>query len=154
MQVQVAAYSPWMQRADEPADGQPANVSFTRLPQHELRDLYARSMFVVVPLMQSYYQSGSLVIYEAMAMGKAVITAETQGQKALGLIQDGETGIYYKPGNVLSLRAAIQRLLDNPDEARQMGDAARARVEQELNLDHYVTEITELVQKLDPAPST
>jgi glycosyltransferase involved in cell wall biosynthesis len=148
VQVQIAAYSPWVDPAKQPAGGAPDNVKFTRLPQNELRDLYDRSMFVVVPLIPTSGQAGSLVIYESMAMGKAVIVAETEGELALQLVTEGETGLYYQPGDVEGLRSAIKRLLDNPDEAKRMGEAGRARVERELNMDRYVDEMAALVSSL------
>ena len=156
VQVRIAAYSPWVDPAKQPAGGAPDNVSFTRLPQNELRDLYDRSMFVVVPLRPTSGQGGSLVVYESMAMGKAVIVAKTEGEQALHLVTEGETGYYYEPGDVDGLRTAIQRLLDNPDEAKRMGEAARARVERELNMDRYVDEMTALVSSLtgDEYPAT
>lgn len=149
VQVQIAAYSPWVDpRYSTPAAEAPDNVTFTRLPQDELRELYARSMFIVVPLQQSISQAGSLVIYESMAMGKAVIVAETDGEKALGLVEDGITGLYYEPGNADDLREKIQYLLDNPQEAERLGEAARARVERELNMDRYFDEVVALVEDI------
>ena len=118
VRVVVAAFSPWGESSVQPERGVPDNVSFTRLSQLKLRSLYDRSAFVVVPVLNSNDQSGSLVIYEAMAMGKAVITAASQGQKALGLVEQGITGLYYEPGDSEGLRTAIEYLLDNPDEAK------------------------------------
>lgn len=149
VKIQIAAHSPWVDgRAETPSAPAPNNVTFTRLPQSELRDLYARSLFVVVPLLESTGQAGSLVIYEAMAMGKAVIVAHTTGEKALGLIEEGKTGLFYEPGDVKGLRKAIQRLLEDPDEAKRLGDGARARVERDLNMDRYFDEMVGLVESL------
>ena len=149
VQVQIAAYSPWVDpRYTTPAAEAPDNVTFTRLPQDELRELYARSMFVVVPLQQSISQAGSLVIYESMAMGKAVIVARSHGEKALGLVEEGVTGLFYEPGDADDLRDKIQHLLDNPEEAKRLGNAARARVERELNMDYYFDEVVALVEEL------
>ena len=149
VKVQLAAFSPWVNPKNKPpVDGVPENVTFTRLPSNELRDLYARSLFVVVPLRQTNSQAGSLVIYEAMAMGKAVVATATRGEKALDLVKDGETGLFFDPGDVEGLRAIIQRLLDNPDEAKRMGAAGRVVVEQGLNLDQYVDNMVDVVDRL------
>ncbi len=149
VQVQIAAFSPWVDpRFTTPEAEAPENVTFTRLPQNELRDLYARSMFVVIPLLPSGGQAGSLVIYESMAMGKAVVVAHTEGEKALGLVEDGVTGLFYEPEDADDLRNKIQFLLDNPDEAKRLGDAARARVEHELNMDYYFDQVVALVEEL------
>lgn len=161
VQVQIAAYSPWVDpRFTTPAATAPENVTFTRLPQDELRHLYARSMFIVIPLVQSKSQAGSLVIYESMAMGKAVIVARSEGEKALGLVKENENGLFYEPGNVNELREKIQYLLDNPEEAKRLGANARATVENGLNMDRFFDEVVALVEDLTgetypalPAPS-
>lgn len=149
VQVRVAAFSPWVDpRRAPPSVPPPENVTYTRMPQSELRDLYARSMFVVVPLFPTRGQSGSLVIYESMAMGKGVVVGRTQGEMALGLVEDGVNGLFYEPGDVDGLRSAIKRLLDNPEEAKRLGEGARAIVERELNMDRYFDEIVALVESL------
>jgi glycosyltransferase involved in cell wall biosynthesis len=45
------------------------------------------------------------------------------------------------------MRRAIQCFLDHPEEARRMGQNARLRVEQELNLDRYVDELADLIEE-------
>ncbi len=89
------------------------------MPLTELRDLYARSRFVVVPLHASDTDNGVTVILEAMAMGKAVICSRTRGQ--VDVIQEGVTGIYVPVGDAAALRAAILSLWAEPQRAQQMG---------------------------------
>jgi glycosyltransferase involved in cell wall biosynthesis len=147
VKVQLAAYSPWVNPKTRPPEVEmPDNVSFTRLPPAKLRELYDRSLFIVVPLKQTHSQAGSLVIYEAMSMGKAVIATETHGEKALSLVKEGETGMFFHPGDVKRLREIIQELLNDPEKARRMGRAARAEVENGLNLDHYLQEMVSIVR--------
>ena len=55
-------------------------ITAGRLSLTELRDLYARSRFVVVPLLPSDTDNGVTVILEAMAMCKAVFCSRTRGQ--------------------------------------------------------------------------
>jgi glycosyltransferase involved in cell wall biosynthesis len=145
-EVRIAAFSPWVNpRSRTPGMEPPPNVSFTRLSPRELRDLYGRSLFVVVPLTENFGQSGSLVIYESMAMGKAVVTAATAGEKAMGLVEENGTGRYYPPGDVARLREVIKDLLARPEEAERMGEAARKRVESSLNLDRYLDEMAAVI---------
>jgi glycosyltransferase involved in cell wall biosynthesis len=147
VKVQLAAFSPWVNPKLKPPDVElPGNVTFTRLPPAKLRELYDRSLFIVVPLKQTYSQAGSLVIYEAMSMGKAVVATETHGEKALSLVREGETGMFFQPGDVKRLREIIQDLLNDPEKARRMGRAARAEVESGLNLDHYLQEMVSIVR--------
>jgi glycosyltransferase involved in cell wall biosynthesis len=103
----------------------------------DLRDLYARSRFVVVPVSADFPGAGMTTIVEALAMGKAVVTMTIPGA-LVDLIRHDEHALYVPPGDVDALRAAIARLLDRPDEAERLGRAGRALVERELSLDAHV----------------
>lgn len=109
----------------------------------ELREIYARSRFVVVPLFPTINDHGLTVILEAMAMGKTVICSRTEGQ--LDVIQDGVTGIFVPQGDPGALREAIRRLWDNPDLAREMGMAARANIEKNNTLERFVAAVESIV---------
>jgi glycosyltransferase involved in cell wall biosynthesis len=106
--------------------GKNENVSIARRTAVELRELYARSRFVVVPLQSSDTDNGVTVILEAMAMGKPVICSRTRGQ--VDVIQEGVTGLFVPVGDARALRAAMLELWNNPERAREMGRAARAYV--------------------------
>jgi glycosyltransferase involved in cell wall biosynthesis len=109
----------------------------------QLRDLYARSRFVVVPLHDVEFDAGVTSLTEAMAMGKAVIVTRTRGQA--DVVRHGETGLYVPPGEPAPLRAAVRHLLDNPDEAERMGWAGRAAVEARHTLDRWVADVAGIV---------
>lgn len=136
IQVQIAAGSPWIERKLEPTKALPSNVRWGKLNRFELRALYARSALAVVPILQNEYQTGIATILEMMAMGKCVIATRTRGQT--DTIVDGETGVYVPPSDPMALRAAIERLLDAPEEAARMGRAARKFVEENAGLDLFV----------------
>src|SRR5579883_2962958 len=85
--VSAQAYAP---KASE-------GVTIGRMTAPELRELYARSRFVVVPLQPSDTDNGVTVILEAMAMGKPVICTRTRGQ--VDVIEEGVTGIFVPPGD-------------------------------------------------------
>ncbi len=122
----------------------PPNVKIhQQLAHRELRQLYARSRFVVVPLEDVEFDAGATCIAEAMAMGKAVVTTRARGQ--VDLVREGETGLYVPPGDPGALRKAIAYLLENPDEAERMGRAGRALAERELTLDGWVSTVARLV---------
>lgn len=143
--VVIAAASPWSKRADSTADQElPPNVSVRRYSQFELRQLYADSRLMVMPLHDVTFQAGVTAILEAMAMERAVICSRTPGQT--DVVVEGETGVYVPPGDAGALRAAIERLLAAPEEAARMGKAGRARVEREMNLDQYVARLQREVQ--------
>jgi glycosyltransferase involved in cell wall biosynthesis len=114
----------------------------------DLRRLYARSRFVVIPLLDVDVTS----ICEAMAMGKAVVVTRTRGQ--VDVIRDGEQGIYVPPGDPRALRAALEYLLSHPAEAERMGRAGRALVEARHRLDTWVTLVARLARGPDRPQAT
>ena len=145
VEVRLAAASPWSKHRNETDKRElPPNVSARRYEYNELRQLYADSRFVVVPLYENDFQAGITTMLEGMAMGKAIITSRTTGQ--IDTIRDGENGLYVPPGDADALRAAIQRLLDNPAEAERMGAQARCDIETEMSLDLWVQRICHVVQ--------
>lgn len=139
--VQVAADSTWYREA--------LNVDRAEVPDNmkifssggypALRQLYARALFVVVPLLDVRYACGYAVIAEAMAMGKPVVVTRTQAPS--DLVEDGVTGLYVPPADPAALAAAMTALLDDPARTRAMGQAARAAVDARLGLDHYVARL-------------
>lgn len=142
--VVLAAASPWSKRDDTTAgEALPGNVEVRRLGFVDLRQLYADSLFVVMPLQDVPFQAGVTTILEAMAMGKAVICSRTSGQT--DVVVDGETGLYVTPGDAAELRAAITTLLDDPALARRMGAAGRRRVETHMDVVAYARDLDTVV---------
>ena len=161
--LEIAVGSPWSKRPlnfDERSA--PAHVRIARHDYDALRDLYRRSKFVVVPLVENDFQAGIIAILEAMAMGKAVITSRTQGQvgvvsgpimRASGL--DGEivdqpdyhpNGMYVPPGDANALSAAIRYLLANPDIAGQMGANGRRLASEKMTVDLFAQRLGALIR--------
>lgn len=67
-----------------------------------------------------------IVNLEASASGLPVVVARSGG--AAEAVIDGTTGLVVEPNNPKSLAAAVVRLLKDPAEARQMGEAGRRYV--------------------------
>jgi len=127
--------------------GVPPNVGLSTLNAPRLRELYARARFVVVPLQDLDYDAGVAAIVEAVAMAKAVIVTQTRGQ--VDVLRDGEQGIYVPPGDPRAMRAAIEHLLANPEQADQMGRAGRALVERRHTLDGFIAKLVGIVRSTD-----
>ncbi len=146
VQVVIAAASPWSKRGDS-TTGQsiPPNVTVSRFTQYELRDVYARSAFMVMPLYDNEFQAGVTALLEAMAMQKAIICSQTKGQR--DVIVNYETRIYVKPKDLRELRREITALLNRPNEADRMGRNGRILIEDYMSLAHYVKRLNAHVQK-------
>jgi len=62
------------------------------------------------------------VIVEGMLARRPVIA--TRGGGALEILRDGETGLLVSPGDAQALATAIRHLLEHPEKARQLAEAA------------------------------
>jgi glycosyltransferase involved in cell wall biosynthesis len=142
--VVIAADSPWSRR-DGGMDGQsiPANVTVRKYTQYDLRQLYADSRFIVMPLEDVNFQAGVTAILEAMAMERAVVCSRVPGQT--DVVAEGENGRYVTVGDAPMLRAEITRLLAEPQESERLGANGRRLIEREMNLDRYVERLTKIV---------
>jgi glycosyltransferase involved in cell wall biosynthesis len=140
LSVRLAAASPWSRGANETETRTlPAHVDARSYDYQELRDLYADSAAVVVPLYENDFQAGVTTILEAMAMEKPVIVTRTVGQR--DVVDDGYTGLYVAPECVESWKAAIDRVLQDPALRAQLGQRARRWVEENATLDVWVANI-------------
>jgi glycosyltransferase involved in cell wall biosynthesis len=102
----------------------PPNVQVRDLmPMPEFARVLGDTRFVVASIQDVPHAAGLTQIIYAMAAGKAVIAAHTPATAEY--VEEGRTGLLYEPGNAEDLRRAIRRLLDDPEEARRMGAAAR-----------------------------
>ncbi|HLL68102.1 MAG TPA: glycosyltransferase family 4 protein [Micromonosporaceae bacterium] len=144
-----AMFGPLVRRTAD-ADATGAFRLRQQLKHRELRELYAGARFVVVPLQDVDFDAGVTAITEAMAMGKAVIATRSRGQ--VDVVRDGQNGIYVPPGDPDALRAAIQRLLSNPEEAARMGQAGRRLVESRHTFDGWVQAVAGVVAPQSTIP--
>ncbi len=134
VKLTIAAGSHWSKHRDRAqARPLPENVEVTGLLDYtSLRQLYAKSLMVVIPLFQAPNQAGVTTVLEAMAMGKPVIVTATEGQRdvvhgrlctqsglsadpiggpfAFGVAESAtgdETGVYVPVEDPAALRSAI-----------------------------------------------
>ncbi|HKJ66919.1 MAG TPA: glycosyltransferase family 4 protein, partial [bacterium] len=93
-------------------DDLPRNIIVGKKNYVDLRKLYSRSRFVVIPLLPTDTDNGVTTILEAMSMGKVVICSRVRGQ--VDVIENRKTGIYVPQGDPDALRQAILELWYNP----------------------------------------
>jgi glycogen(starch) synthase len=92
------------------------------VPHDELQRLYDRAAVVVCP---SRREGFGVACLEAMAHGRPVVATRVGGLR--DLVVDGETGLLVPPRDVQALRAALERLLADPELRRRLGAAGRTR---------------------------
>lgn len=144
LRVRVGGYSDAREKRPAVRGRLPGNVTFLpRLSVLDLRDLYAQARFVVLPVHDVPYAAGSTAALEAMCMARAVIATRSRGLS--DYLVEGETCLLVEPGDAAGLRAAIRRLVDEPELAQRLGENGRRRVEAELNQARYVEQLVELL---------
>jgi len=144
--LKVAGFGHWYAR--EKRSSMPVSIPenvllLNHLSHRELRNQYANANFVVIPLHDLVYSAGATASMEAGSMARAVVAFRSRGIS--DYIIHGETGILVEPGNTQEMREVIQFLMANPNEAKRLGENARQRILEELNLETYVRNIADLL---------
>lgn len=117
----------------------PPNVTVGPKDPLELRDLYARSRFVVLPLYASDTDNGVTCMIEAWSMSRPVVCSRIDGQR--GALHHGRDGLYVPVGDPEALRKVIVDLWEHPDEAARMGREGRRTVVERNGVDRFVREV-------------
>ncbi len=94
----------------------------------------------------SYREGLPLSILEAMAMGKPCVVTNIRGCREL--IVDGKFGRVIEPGDIGGLASAIADLLRIPEQAANMGSAARKHVEEHYSLQICLERYVALYRRL------
>lgn len=100
-------------------------IRFTgAVPQAALPAHYAACDLLALPSIA--VESFGLVLLEAMATGKPVITTDLPGPRTV--VRDGVDGLVVPAGDVAALSAAVAKLAAAPALRRAMGEAGRQAV--------------------------
>jgi rhamnosyl/mannosyltransferase len=111
-----------------------------RVGREGLRDRVVFAGDVAEEDLAGYYRGADLFVLPSVSrgefFGQAMLEAMACGLPAVStrlgtgtsyLNRDGETGLEVPPGDAAALAEGMRRLLENPGEARRMGERARAR---------------------------
>ncbi|MBI3461997.1 MAG: glycosyltransferase [Planctomycetes bacterium] len=119
-------------------------VPFVRYPV--LPQLLAAADVVAIPQLDrepAQYQT-PIKVFDAMAMAKPIVATTVSD---LPLILEG-CGRLVPPNDVDQLASAILHLLNNPDEARSLGEHARARCLEHYSMERIGAKLLEVVRGL------
>jgi glycosyltransferase involved in cell wall biosynthesis len=113
----------------------------------DVRPFIRSATAVVLP---SYREGMSRALLEGAAMGKPLIGSDVAGCREL--IEEGVTGALCEPRSATSLAAAIEQIAKlSPRRLRQLGRAARRKVEREFSeqlvVDAYLEALAEVVRR-------
>jgi trehalose synthase len=78
-----------------------------------------------VVLQKSLEEGFGLTVTEAMVKGRAVVASAVGGLRHQ--VVDGHSGLLVDPTDIEGVRAALMRLLDDPELRRDLGERARSR---------------------------
>lgn len=103
-------------------------------PQREVHSFYKDADAVVVA---SYHEGMSNVVLEASSTARPVLATNIHGCKEA--VEDNRTGLLFAPASRQALSQTIEAFLSMPVERRKaMGEAARAKMEQEFDRNRIV----------------
>jgi glycosyltransferase involved in cell wall biosynthesis len=93
--------------------------------QKDVRQLYAMSHLAVLP---SFYKEGGYprALLEPMAMGKPVITTDTDGCR--GVVDHGRDGYLIPPKDSKSLMDAVEEMISDERKLAEFGNRARVKM--------------------------
>jgi glycosyltransferase involved in cell wall biosynthesis len=97
-------------------------------------------------VLPSVVEGMSNALLEAMAVGRPAIATDVGGNPEV--VVDGETGLIVPASDPHQLAASIQKLLEAPEMAAEMGAAGRRRVIERYQIDAMTRRIEELYDSL------
>lgn len=127
----------------------PVFVKRQLFPLKELPHEYARASMIVIPLNTATGINdamGCTALFEAMAMGKAVIATSTHTMRSY--VTHGENGLLVPEGNIEALRSAIRELLEDVDKRTRLGRSARAYAVEHLDAEKLAGRLAEYFKGL------
>jgi teichuronic acid biosynthesis glycosyltransferase TuaC len=104
-----------------------------------------------VGVLSTFTEGISNSLMEYMALRKPVVATDGGGTREL--VVDGQTGFLVPPEKPEALAAKIEYLLDNPDDARRMGEAGEARLRSEFSSGRMVEKTVKLYELATTAHS-
>jgi glycosyltransferase involved in cell wall biosynthesis len=104
----------------------------------------ARAGLLVLQPRRAYVESLPVKMFEYMAAGIPFVASDFSLWRELA---DG-CGLFVDPGDPRAIAAAIERLLDDPDEAKRLGARGRELVRETYNWEHEAERLLALYERL------
>tara|TARA_Y100000589_G_scaffold134689_1_gene128878 strand:- start:7156 stop:8247 length:1092 start_codon:yes stop_codon:yes gene_type:complete len=120
-----------------------ARVHFLGFRKDVLNIVAASDVFVLSSL---FGESITKSVIEAMSLQKPAIITDIPGN--VELIEDGESGFVTPAKNSKAMAQAIVNMYDNPEKTKQMGIAAKSRIENQLSSEQTMIELKALYEKI------
>jgi glycosyltransferase involved in cell wall biosynthesis len=131
----------------------PNNVDFINLYKYglesmnHLKEYYSKSVAVLIPVLQnSDVPNGATVLVEALASGKPLIVTDFESNYID--VEKEKIGIKVKKGDIKGWANAINWLLDNPNEAKDMGERSKKLATEKYNYLSFTKKILDNLHEL------
>ncbi len=118
-------------------------VHFLGFRKDVLNIVAASDVFVLSSL---FGESITKSVIESMALGNPAIITDIPGNTEL--IENGVQGYVTPAKDAKAIAAAIEKMYDSPEKTKQMGIAAKARIENELSAKQAVLKLKALYENL------
>lgn len=106
----------------------------------DVRPYYEQCSVYVLP---SYREGTPRTVLEAMAMGRAIITTDTNGCRET--VIEGENGYLVPVRDVKTLARRMKYLAEHPDVIKNMGEKSRAYAEEKFAVDKVNAEMIRIM---------
>ncbi len=122
----------------------PANVEVrANIPFPDAMAVVGGARLMALPLATTETPCGHVTIVAAQYLGTPIVITDSRGVE--DYVRDGETGLTVEAGSVEAMGAAIDRLWNEPAEARRIAGAAQAFVEADCTELNYVRHLRGLL---------
>ncbi|MGH9513860.1 MAG: glycosyltransferase family 4 protein [Terriglobales bacterium] len=127
------------------------NVRFTgQLNRASLSKLVGAARFTVMP--SRAYETMGKSILESFASGRAVVASDLGSRREL--VQDGKTGLLFRPGDLPQMAQAISHLYQAPETAIRMGSEAREFVRTNHSVQSHYAQLVKIYEDLAQSSPT
>jgi len=129
-----------------PKGAVPSHIHFENqyVDYNELLYWYNKALFIAIPLIKETIMVGLTTLLDAMAVGKPIVMTRNP---AIDIdIEKEGFGIWVEPGDVLGWRKAIMYFVENPDQAKVMGQKGRDLCERMYNIDLFSEKLFHIIR--------
>ncbi len=99
-----------------------------------------------IAVLPSYREGLPKALLEAAACGRPMVATDVPGCREV--VRDGETGLLVPLGDTVALADALQRLAEDPDLRRRLGQTARRMIEDDFSEQIVVCETMALYRQI------
>ena len=112
----------------------------------ELEDIEKFFFITDIFVLPTLSEGCSNVILEAMTMGLPIVATSIEANKEL--IENHTSGLLVEPKNPGALAEAVLELINNPDEAKTLGENARRKVKSQFSTRKIVKQYEQLYRQV------